>query len=53
MLQGTMIDELIEIVMKAEEQAQVTRLVATERLESYEGFVYELPQSSAMMIGVA
>lgn len=53
MYQGTMIDELIEIVMQAEEHAQVARLVESRTVEPYEGFVYELPQSSAVMIGVA
>ncbi len=53
MYQGTTIEELIEIVMKAEEQAHVAQLAEPQTLESYEGFVYELPQSSAVMIGVA
>jgi hypothetical protein len=53
MYQGTMIDELIEIVEKVEEHAQLAQLIESQARPVYDGFLYELPQSSAMMIGVA
>lgn len=52
MYQGTTIDELIEIVEKVEEHSQVAQL-AEQTCDAYESFMYELPQSSAVMIGVA
>jgi hypothetical protein len=53
MYQGTMIEQLIEIVEKVEEHAQQARRMESQGRGAYEGFLYELPQSSAVMIGVA
>jgi hypothetical protein len=52
MYQGTMVEELMEMVMRAEERAKVARL--SEPLEMHrESFLFGLPESQAVMIGVA
>ncbi len=53
MYEGTTIEELIEIVMKAEEHAYVEQLIEAQARQEFDGFMYELPQASAAMIGVA
>jgi len=52
MYQGTMVDELIEMVLRAEERAQTARFVEPLQMQR-ESFVFRLPESQAVMIGVA
>ncbi len=52
MYQGTMVEELIEMVMRAEERAQSARLIDPLEMQS-DGFVYGLPQAQAVLAGVA